>query len=339
MDAVYVYKQWPKDWLELRYSLRSLENIKHDDVYLVWYKPNRVKDVIHIEVEDKIWEKFNNVLNKLNIICEDKRISEDFIYMHDDLYILKEVEEIKYYSRWTLEKHCNVIKEKFWENPYYNAIKLVKDIYPDWLSYDLHCPIVFNKKKLKKILDKYKDYKWSKRSLYCNEYSVDWVDIWFDCKLFEDNQEIKDFEYLSSNNNVVNNVKFIEYLRDKFPKPSKYEYFNYLNQRPMKFISKKPFYNVSLSKLVRFNHLWEFETDDEQLIKELMNDTEVKIDWAKETTTKEKDKSPEPKTQWELANIITENDIVKLKEMYFEKFNKRPYHWWSVEQLQEKIGS
>lgn len=107
----------------------------------------------------------------------------------------------------------------------------------------------------------------------------------------------------------------------------------------MKFISKKPFYNVSLSKLVRFNHLCEFETEDEKLIKELMNDTEIKVEWSKEMTAKVQKKSQEDKTeQWELGNAITETDIVKLKEMYFDKFNKRPYHWWNVEQLQEKLS-
>jgi CCR4-NOT transcriptional regulation complex NOT5 subunit len=53
-----------------------------------------------------------NVRDKYKIICECEDISDDFILMNDDFYILNKVEEIKYYHRGKLKKVLKEILEK-----------------------------------------------------------------------------------------------------------------------------------------------------------------------------------------------------------------------------------
>jgi len=72
--------------------------------------------------------------------------------------ILKPLKEVPYYYRGTLEEHVEAILEKFGENMYYKSINSVLEKFPKGKSFDVHTPIVFNKKKLKYILEKYGVY-------------------------------------------------------------------------------------------------------------------------------------------------------------------------------------
>lgn len=223
MDIVYLYKTGWGNWLELKYSLRSLVNIKHDNVYIIWDKPDWIKWVIHIPAEDK-WKKFENVRNKFITICDNKDISSDFILMHDDFYFIEHIDTIEYYIRWTLKEHIDDIFNKFWESDYYKAIKLVYDKFPNWYSFDVHTPIILNKEKFKNILKLYPWDSWSKRSLYCNHYWIQWTNLWIkDCKVMFNDRQYKKWVFLSSDDSIVTNTMFIKYMNNKFPNKCKYE--------------------------------------------------------------------------------------------------------------------
>lgn len=76
---------------EIRYSLRSLERNMLDiaDVYIVGEKPEFLKDFIHIPSQDLSPEKWRNAYKKIKIACADSRISEDFLLMNDDFFMLE----------------------------------------------------------------------------------------------------------------------------------------------------------------------------------------------------------------------------------------------------------
>jgi len=270
MDIVYVYKRWPKNWIELRYSLRSLQNIYHKNVFIVWDKPIRSKNIIHIKADD-IWNKFNNVINKYKIICKDDRISDDFILMHDDNYILKSIKKVETYKRWTLKEHADIIYKKFWDNMYYKSIKAVYDMFPDWDSFDVHCPVVYNKKRFKEIIDKYWTIIWSKRSIYHNYFNIKGIQYNNkDCKIFKNNIDInEDWLFLSSDDSVVKDKRFIDFIDNRFPNKSEYEILNINDILKMKF-KAKPNYVVCVGeKMVKFNTLGVLETEDAEVIKVL----------------------------------------------------------------------
>ena len=225
MDIVYVYKQWWGNWQELRYSLRSLVNIPHDKVYIIGDKPDGVRWVIHIPVSDE-WEKFENVIHKFKVIVGNENISDDFILMHDDFYIMEPMDIIPYYVRSSLKQHKEDIYNKFWENTYFTSINNVYKLFPEWDSFDVHCPIILNKDKFKHILDLYWNTIWSKRSIYCNYYHIEWVPYWNanDCKvLFSDRQYNKWNWFLSSDDSTIRNMWFIRYMNNTFPNKCKYE--------------------------------------------------------------------------------------------------------------------
>lgn len=227
MDVVYLLRRWPRNCIELKYSLRTLENLKHDNVYVIWFKPDRLTNVIHIPYFDST-KRFENVRNKYRIICENEEISDDFILMHDDNYILKPIKELKYYIRWTLQEHSDVIYERFNNNHYYHAIKEVQKIFPNWYSFDTHTPIIFNKDKLANIMEMYGDSLWSKRSIYCNYYNIK-PDIlsesYSDCKVIDGNyiEAMKKLKFFSTSDKMVIDSWFIQYIDKIFNKPSIYE--------------------------------------------------------------------------------------------------------------------
>ena len=51
-DIYYPVIKSVNDNAELRFSLRSLKNIEHGNVYIVGYKPLWVKNVIHLPYND-----------------------------------------------------------------------------------------------------------------------------------------------------------------------------------------------------------------------------------------------------------------------------------------------
>lgn len=224
MDIVYVYKTGWGNWLELKYSLRSLSNFPHDNVYIVGDKPDWIKWVIHIPASDE-WNKFENVRNKFMAICKNNDISNDFVLMHDDFYILQPIDSIPYYIRWTLQEHMDTIYSKYGENHYRKSIKWVKDKFPNWYSFDTHTPIVLNKEKFKKILELYPWESGSKRSLYCNYYWIEWVK-WDtdDCKVYMMDRKYNKWKwFLSSNDDAIKNLMFMKHINTKFPNKCKYE--------------------------------------------------------------------------------------------------------------------
>jgi len=174
MDIVYILREWADNCLELRYSLRSLKNIEHDKVYIIWYKPEWVENVIHISAEDPYKIKSLNALHKINIACNYKNISDDFILMNDDFYITKET-EIKYYNQWSIMDHYLEKRDRLQRGSYINNLYKTFQLFPRWKDFSLHTPIVYNKVKFLALQTKYDMTQWYLlRNLYCNHYWIVW---------------------------------------------------------------------------------------------------------------------------------------------------------------------
>jgi hypothetical protein len=236
MDVVYILgdgSRWYNN--EIRYSLRSLQaNFKYRNVYIIGECPSWIHGVIHIPVKDSKSNaegvKLYNARHKYSTACNEPGISENFVLMNDDFFFLKEVEEIKNYSRGKLgdmmEKHPT-------KNGYYyksladtrNRIRRfgVKDP----IDFEVHAPIIFNKEKLAQTIDKIgNDRAYSFRSCYGNMWKIE-PEMVMDFKaaslpefIYQTN---KDREFLSTNDSLVSIQEFRLWIQRKFPKPSKYE--------------------------------------------------------------------------------------------------------------------
>lgn len=155
MDIVYSLSDIVSS--QLVYSLRSLQNMPHGSVFFVGGKPMWAKNIIHIPTE-QYETKWKNVPRNLIEVCKDQRVSEDFIYMNDDFFILERVREpmreLNLYNG-TVRETLGRIQRK---TPYIEGMeqtyKLLKELGKEEpLNYELHIPCVFNKDNFLKMFE------------------------------------------------------------------------------------------------------------------------------------------------------------------------------------------
>lgn len=232
MDVVYTLRK-NYDGEELRYSLRSLENLPHDNVFFVGGCPKWAKNVIHIKRE-QTGTKYKNTTHNLLAACNDPRISADFILMNDDFFILEKIKSPKKelnLNNGTVQRVLDIKLKKIpGGNPYFKGMAQTKeflhglDIY-DPLSYELHVPFIFNKKKLLKIYDLpgVSDIPcFHKRTAYGNLY-LKGGEFMRDVKVFMNDGFLpkKLGKFLSCDD--MGFFILSNFLQQKFPQKSKYE--------------------------------------------------------------------------------------------------------------------
>lgn len=177
MDIVYVVGTGSK-WgdAELMHSLRSIcKFTNHRNVYIVGHKPNFVEGVIHLPVKDVIRKEYS-IMNKILEVCKEEDLSDDFLFMNDDHFFIKEVdiENYPYYHQDAL----NVEIQKRLRGPYRTEIERTYEYLKDKVKspkyYDIHTPIIYNKYDFPTIIKKtpLDRYDMVIKSLYANMKGV-----------------------------------------------------------------------------------------------------------------------------------------------------------------------
>lgn len=163
---------------ELRYCLRSIEKclIDYRNIYIIGECPDWLRNVIHIPAAD-IHTHERNIMEKIKIACKQKDISDDFLFMNDDQFLLNFVNAAKfpYYHSGSI-RDC--IKKRHREDEYKSAMRnteMALNFYRHDSNYfDVHYPVLYNKNDFPTIMDK---YNWQLneyviKSLYCNTKGV-----------------------------------------------------------------------------------------------------------------------------------------------------------------------
>ena len=189
IDVVYPVKHTADDNLELRFSLRSLANIPHGKVYVFTDQPIEWLNAEQIIVATATDNRFFDVNVKLRKACLDSRISEDFLLMNDDFYILKPTDRMPYFAdakRPTLKDRYN---EPSISSGYYrqlhDAETYLQGIGKPSYNFEMHMPMVVNKQKLLPIINAYVG-NGARRSLYCNINGIKPTRMVRDCKIYDD---------------------------------------------------------------------------------------------------------------------------------------------------------
>jgi hypothetical protein len=228
MDLVYICRDGENE--ELRYSIRSaVKNLPHDKIWVVggkpdWYTGN------HIEV-DQAKGKYANARNSLKAVCDSKEISESFILMNDDFYIINKTDTVPYMYAGTLSDKIDQREDIFSGNTYTTLLKqtlgsLSRKRVRVVLDYELHVPMIMEKKKLQKVLKL--SGLW--RSVYGNVFNVGGVKI-RDVKVYDKKNKFYansydinnlEFDYLSSNDDSFEMIKEMV-LEEMFPNKTGYE--------------------------------------------------------------------------------------------------------------------
>lgn len=94
---VYPFIKSSSGWDELRYSIRSLEKHFQDEfqVVIIGDRPDWISDqVIFIEKKREVVQyatKVYDSISKLKAICESELVSDTFVWMNDDIYLIKDM--------------------------------------------------------------------------------------------------------------------------------------------------------------------------------------------------------------------------------------------------------
>lgn len=230
MDIVYLCKDGPNE--ELGYSLRTLVNVPHDRVFIVGGCPSNIDKtkVIHVTTEQNI-NKWRNATNNLITACKDERLSDDFILFNDDFFILKPIKlEDLHANKGPVETVYKNYFEKNGRTSYGDGMVqtaqfLSKMGYKHLLSYELHIPMVMNKRLvlwLFSLPDVMSIQVLHWRTMYGNMYLKDTNTI-PDVKVMGPfiAWNYKDNKFLSTLSTSFPSVK--KWLADRFPTKSHYE--------------------------------------------------------------------------------------------------------------------
>ena len=212
MDLVYICRSGDNE--ELRYSIRSaVKNLKFDNLWVVGGKPDWYSGNYLRVIQNK--SKYTNARNNLKAICTSSEISNSFILMNDDFYILNKVDNVPYMHGGMLSKKISTYNELTGNTRYVLMLKktfanLSRKLGNNVLDYELHVPMVMQKEKLLKIID-VPDF-W--RSRYGNMFNVGGIEI-EDVKIYSsggltkksNSQDMFRLDYLSSNDDSFEMIK------------------------------------------------------------------------------------------------------------------------------------
>ncbi len=216
MDVVYVCRPGPNE--ELRYSLRSLSHIDHDEVWVFGAWPDWLKaqTVAVPRARGSYASSYANLVAAL----EHPGVSERFVLMMDDVFIM--------WPQELVPLHRGEIATGTGDSYHRSQIRRLGR----WLTqhdrtalnYELHAPAVMDKPKLAEVVGLVCPEKMRHtaiRTLYGNWHAIGGWPV-------EDFKVRPPFEvphrpFISTNDMSFRDKPLGAYIRDQFPTPSIYE--------------------------------------------------------------------------------------------------------------------
>jgi hypothetical protein len=221
----YRFSQVTRDQ-ELRYALRGVE--KHlsnvGDVYLIGDKPKYVTNCGHIPYKEYNWytQLTRNIYAKLVAACLHAHVSDPFLYMNDDHFLLAdfEADNIPYYHKgndWT------------GKGKYLVTLERTRKIFPATNNFDTHAPMLIHKKmflEAMRMLNWKLDFGYAIKTAYCASYGIRGQyapDYKLDrAPTYQDLFDIDQRMFFSVGDKAMT-LQMIFFLESKYPNKSKYE--------------------------------------------------------------------------------------------------------------------
>lgn len=233
MDIVYILGQGSRwDNNEIRYSIRSVqENFPHRRIFVVGILPPFLTGVVHVPAQDPHSNKLKNAMEKIRAACLISEVSDAFVLMNDDFFILKPTGgAMPYYTEGSLEAYME--RHSTHGGYYYQAMgetrRLLKDAKLPEKNFELHVPMIIEKAK---FLDMAEAIEWGRvgylfRSVYGNTFcgGVSGPEM-KDVKIYHASylSAASRRPFLSTSDAAATNARFHKFLEDRFPEPSPYE--------------------------------------------------------------------------------------------------------------------
>jgi hypothetical protein len=232
MDIVVVVK--PSDQNEeLRYAIRSWEkHVSYRNIVIAGYKPSWLTNVKHVQTKQR-GTKWQNSTNNLIQACHQGWISEDFILMNDDFFIMQPMPTIPTYHRGSIEEYARKCAAIAPRGRYLIGMRQTKQLLMQWgfsnpVSYELHAPMLINRSKFLEVIRKQRRVATHievihKRTLYGNYYRIGGT-LRQDVKISDvDKHDFDRYDILSTLDSSFYRGEIGKYLRQRFPEKSQYE--------------------------------------------------------------------------------------------------------------------
>ncbi len=225
-DIIYILKD-NITTTELKYSLRSVEeNFPHRYVFFVGGQPKGLKPDIaikHQQTGDSKWAMIKSSMWKA-VNCSE--LSDDFFLFNDDFFVMKPAlgSFVNYADRTLSDRIEEFKQENPWLNPYARTLLKAKEELktlgcPE-VNYDVHMPMLFNKKLVKETINQCSSPQF--RSVYGNINRIPFIQH-KDVKVYDMETIPKNPDYLSTNDEVYRHGKVGMYIRATFTTPSRFE--------------------------------------------------------------------------------------------------------------------
>lgn len=227
MTAVYVLGSGSHYHnFELRMSLRSIEkNLSGiDQVYIIGECPEWA-NVNHIYYPDKLGVPSDyNIMKKVTRACEEPGISDNFLFINDDHYIMSpfEAAEFPYFYEDSLEKYLARRAHDTYATRAKNTCKYLQSKNLTTKHFDIHYPIIYNKSLFLEHVTNAVDWErkcYVIKSMYANTLKIEGVEA-IDHKIGR-SLPPKDAKVFSTTPRFRYNVQ--RYLLEKFKNQSRFE--------------------------------------------------------------------------------------------------------------------
>lgn len=224
--------------LELQYCLKSIERnlTGYRHIWIIGEDPGfEITGLTHevrlISAKDHGFNIQDNIRRKVEIACKTEEITYNFFFTNDDNIFLKplNVNDLPYYYSGNLElAYRRKRKIGSYKAALLNTWEALEKLYYAPYHFDIHVPIIYNKKLFLKVMEMYPwaTCKWGFviKSLYCNTLMIRGEElpdlmIGHECKKEEIYSLVKDRFVFSFNSNGANEAMF-EFLKETFDGPA-----------------------------------------------------------------------------------------------------------------------
>lgn len=217
---------------ELKFSLRSLvKNVTGvNEVYVIGDPVRWLVNANFIHVQES-GVKSIRILNKIKIACENKNITDDFLFMNDDHFFLHRVDAATFPYYYSNEDMEEIINTRIEIDSYVQMIKDTKALFENFNYFDIHTPMIINKAKFLELYGKFNFAKYDNglliKSMYCNYFNIPGI-AKKDC-IFRKPMELKEIEEKVKGHDVFSihddaiNEDLIYFIESNYPNKTKYE--------------------------------------------------------------------------------------------------------------------
>ena len=222
MDVIYPYRR-ALDEFELRFSLRSLNNLPHSRVIVAGERSRILTRFARQVIVRRIRNPYQCSTNNVVQAIQHEGVTGDFVLMNDDFFVMQPWKS-KLHYRCTMQEYLDSGLPK---RAYREAIERTMELLAahgvaDPKFYGVHGPVIMDAGKLLDVVRDFEGETYLLKSLYFNLHPQR-ASKRKDVKLHAWEGVEPTGDIVSTSDKCGRDPLFRQWLANKFPEPSRYE--------------------------------------------------------------------------------------------------------------------